>query len=150
MGRKKPLRLLLASITGLTLTAFFATPAAAIVSEIDKATEGLVYTDGNDPCLELYDGTNLLAWGCFVSNGDKWKLHDYDADGKSAAVQWENYYNDGLYRKGICYDPHGWGSDAYCNKDYHEESTLEFRVCTYDAPSGTIGRCTSWISTGAN
>jgi hypothetical protein len=150
LNRAKGLAVVI-SISALTLGAnvFFAGPAAAITFEYDTAVEysptPADLDDINNQCVGV-----LGANACFNANGDKLLIFDNDRDDASAVLYWWNYLADGsLYRKGRCRNNLGAYHHGMCNKDFREDSTIQFQACVqnFSLAGDPIVKCSQvWAS----
>jgi hypothetical protein len=89
---------------------------------------------------------------CLKPYGDVLYVKDMVSDGKSAAFVWENmWYDDNGYghvwRQGVCRNPHGAGTWAKCNKDYHENYWLAMSPATVDGSDWHLGNGAVWWRT---
>ena len=80
------------------------------------------------------------ATGCFVANGDYFRLHDGRSDGLRPEIQWETDYG----RAGLCQ----WRGTSYwttCNHNFRESSTVNFRLVLRRVSTGDVVDGTSWV-----
>ncbi|EHR60685.1 hypothetical protein [Saccharomonospora cyanea] len=144
----RAMRMLLPAVAALLLALMPATASAAQESpaaggegvsvaeyELDIAVAGTPPSSGLT-CREI-TGARV----CFEHYGDKWWVRDTAADGASAVVLWDNYRNGSLYRQGECQNRLGSGTWGVCNKNYYEDSTLDWLACVYDVSEGRLIRC---------
>lgn len=101
--------------------------------EVDQAVAGT--PPSGLPCISI---TGAIA--CFDADGDQWWVKDTAADSASAEVDWDNYLNGSLYRSGICRNSLGANTWGVCNKNYYEDSYIEFLAAVYDASEGVYVR----------
>jgi len=94
------------------------TASAAPDWEVDYGVKGTPPADV--VCANQMD----KAWVCYERGGDRWWVRDNAQDGMSALVQWYNFRDGSLYRRGRCINSHEAGTWASCNKNYYEDSRL--------------------------
>jgi len=75
--------------------------------------------------------------GSFYYDGDLFRVWDQNPDGHSTAIYWHNYLpgSSALYRWGSCVESGGAGVSGQCNKNFQENSRIDWKVCAYE--SGT-------------
>lgn len=108
--------------------------ASVAAYEVDRAVKGTPPADVS--CIEV---TGAIA--CFQQYGDKWWVKDTAADGASAVAVWNNYRNGSLYRQGQCENRLGAGTWGVCNKNYYEDSVVEWAACVVDFSENRRIRC---------
>jgi len=127
----------------LAAVTFAAAPAQAVSLEINYTTGSGITIEL--PCSTVDDPSSSLTagTGCFQSEGDIFDVEDNLADGHSVAVRWYNYYQGSLYRQGACVESRAAGSEGICNKNFHEGSTIVFKVCLWESATDTQLGCGS-------
>lgn len=126
--RKKMLAATLASAAIAALLP--GTASAAPDWEINYGVEG------NRPSDVVCANQMDKVWVCYERDADRWWVRDNAQDGMSALVQWWNYRDGSLYRRGRCINSHGAGTWASCDKDYAETSKLNGIQGAWDRSSG--------------
>jgi hypothetical protein len=76
----------------------------------------------------VYCVTDTGVEGCYQPYGDVWYVKDTRTNGHAAVVYWQNNLNGHYYREGDCVNKLGAGRWGACNKDYREDSTVDFMV----------------------
>jgi hypothetical protein len=123
------------------LTPMAASSASAVNAfEWNYTVDGDV--NGSENCASVAGGQPQSGIsGCFHPAGDQFWAHDFQRDGLSAAVYWYNYSDGALYRHGACVEKRGSGESGWCNKNFREGSTIRFKLCFLDVPTGVEGDC---------
>ncbi|EID52706.1 hypothetical protein [Saccharomonospora xinjiangensis] len=144
----RTIRVLLPAVAALILALLPATASAGQESPAageDRVSVNAYELDlavaGTPPSSGLVCKSVTGAYACFEHYGDKWWVKDTATDGASAVVIWDNYRNGSLYRQGECQNRLGSGQWGVCNKNYYEDSTLDWVVCVFDVSEGRLIRC---------
>lgn len=138
-----------------------ATAAGPTTGESDTAVagtppNGLAFNDSY--CSDGYDlAGNWVSTACFEPYGDKIWVYDARSDGHAADGYWMNWLVDGTtgkwtaYRDGDCWNSLTAGHWGYCNKDFYENSSLNYYngygsgIRIYAQTSVTISDTYQWV-----
>ncbi|MFI5936326.1 hypothetical protein [Actinoplanes sp. NPDC051494] len=103
-------------------------------------------SDSTALCAEIVGQVNVAA-ACvsFLPDGDYFYVRDTLSDGRSGAVDWENYNSAGsLVRQGVCAQTAGVTKAGYCNKNFTEGTQIRYRACAMEWSTKDLFQCGGW------
>ncbi|MCW6003452.1 hypothetical protein K1W54_02475 [Micromonospora sp. CPCC 205371] len=124
MRRFRLRALALAATVGVPLALVLPSTALAYYGDEENGAAASGGPTGEYYCVSITGAT-----ACFRPTGDDFFVKDTKADGASAVLEWRY---DGYSRTGSCINSLGSGKWGWCNKDFTENKTMEFRAARYD------------------